>query len=136
MRRRCRTVAIGHATGVVGIAGEDLGAACFQHYVRSKSGTAEVLREAGSGRARPVTTGMKKGPRLDRWIQTEWADGSRFIFQAEIKSWSAHAFGGRVLPLAAAQEEVRDYKQARWQRPGTRSSNASGGPTQRRCCPA
>ena len=108
--------AVGHATGVVGVAGEDLGAACFQHYVQSKSGTAQILKRPGSSRALPVNTGMRKGPWLDRWIDTEWSDGSRSVFQTEIKSWSAHAVGGTVLPLTATREEVRDYKQARWER--------------------
>ena len=106
---------VGHATAVVGIAGEDLGAACFGHYVQSKGGTAEILKKAGTCRPRPVTTGKKKGPRLDRWIRTEWPGGS-LVFQAEIKSWSAHAIGGRVLPVGATREEVKDYKQERWQR--------------------
>ena len=107
---------VGHATAVVGIAGEDLGAACFAHYVQSKGGTAEIVKRPGTCRPRPVTTGKKKGSRLDRWIRTEWADGSMSVFQAEIKSWSAHAIGGRVLPVGATREEVRDYKQERWQR--------------------
>ena len=34
---------VGHATGVVGVVGEDLNTACLQRYLESTSGNAEVL---------------------------------------------------------------------------------------------
>ena len=49
------------ATSVVGIAGEDLNAASFQHYVMSEGGSACVLREDDSTRPLRVTTGNRKG---------------------------------------------------------------------------
>ena len=69
-----------HATGIVGIVGEDLNAACFQHYLKSKGARADVLRYPGSSRPLPVTTGNRKGLRLDRWIEVVWADGSKNRF--------------------------------------------------------
>ena len=105
---------IGHATGVVGIVGEDLNCACFQHYLRSRNGTAVVLRNSDSGKPLPVNPGGKKGPRLDRWVQVTWPCGSTTVFQTEIKSWSAHGFGGIRLPLSASPEEVTGHRQDRW----------------------
>ena len=60
---------VGHATGVVSVVGEDLNTACFQHYLSGISGHAVVLRDPGTGRPLPVTTGRTKGPRLDRWMR-------------------------------------------------------------------
>ena len=106
--------AVGHATGVVGMVGEDLNTACFQHYLKSKGGQAVVLRNPDTGRPLPVTTGHTKGPRLDRWIRVEWPDRSATVFQAEIKSWSAHGFGGVRFPLSGSLPEVRKRKREQW----------------------
>ena len=99
----------GHATGVVSVVGEDLNAACFQHYAKSKGATVTVLPN-------PVTTGKQSGPRLDRWIKVDWPDGSKILYQTEIKNWSAHAIGGKNLPVTANPQEIADYKQRRWAR--------------------
>ena len=98
---------IGHATSIVSIVGEDLNAACFQHYLQSQGAESSILDD-------PVTTGRRKGPRLDRWIDVVWADKSRTVFQTEIKNSSAHAIGGAVLNVSATPEEVAEYRQARW----------------------
>ncbi|MCY4653171.1 MAG: hypothetical protein OXC95_08410 [Dehalococcoidia bacterium] len=103
-----------HATGIVGIVGEDLNAACFQHYLESEGARSAVLRDPDSRRPLPVTTGNRKGPRLDRWIEVVWADGSKTVFQTEIKNWSAHAIGGKTLATSATPEEVTNYKRERW----------------------
>lgn len=103
-----------HATSIASIVGEDLGAACFIQHLESKGDKAAVLTLPGTDRPRPVTTGMRKGPRLDRWIQVDWQNGLSTVFQTEIKSWSAHAKGGKRLALCADQDEVTQYKQARW----------------------
>ncbi len=103
-----------HATGIVGIVGEDLNTACFQHYLKSKQARADVMRYPGSNRHLPVTTGNRIGPRLDRWIEVVCADGTKTVFQTEIKNWSAHAFGGKSLSTSATPEEVTNHSQARW----------------------
>ena len=97
----------GHATGVVGVIGEDLNAACFRHYAESKGAKVVVRPE-------PVTTGNSKGPRLDRWIVVDWPCRSRTVFQSEIKNWSAHAISGKTLAVGATPDKVADYKQERW----------------------
>lgn len=107
---------VGHATGVVGIVGEDLAAASLQHCIVARGGEAAVLRNPDTGRPLPVTTGRARGPRLDRWIRVAWPDGSTTVFQTEIKSWSAHAIGGKRLLLTASPDVVSAYKESRWTR--------------------
>ncbi len=87
----------GQATSVVGVIGEDLNTACFQSYLESTGGSAKVLTDTKSSKPLSVTTGKQKGPRLDRWMDVNWPDGSSTVFQTEIKNWSAHAIGGKVL---------------------------------------
>ena len=106
----------GQATSIVGIAGEDLNSALFQHFLRAKGAKAEVLKRADSNRPLPVTIGRRKGPRLDRWIRVQCTDQSITVFQTEIKNWSAHAIGGETLSVRATTEEVQKYKEARWER--------------------
>ena len=98
-----------HVSSVVGVVGEDLNSACFQHYVETAMGAKVTVR------TEPVTTGRRKGPRLDRWIVVDWPDQAKTAFQTEIKSWTAHAVGGRMLPIRATPEQVAIYKQPRWQ---------------------
>ena len=95
------------ATAIVGVVGEDLNATCFLHYLTSIGAKANILNC-------PVTTSRPKGPRLDRWIDVKWRDGSRTVFQTEIKNWSAHALGGKTLGINASPEDVEKYKEARW----------------------
>lgn len=99
----------GDATGIVAVIGEDLNAACFQHYVESQKGRAVVLSDT-------VGTGGRRGPRLDRWIEVQWVDEQKFLYQTEIKNWSAAAIGGENLPVNATAQDVADYKQRRWDR--------------------
>ena len=103
-----------HATAVVGVAGEDLNAACFCHFLESKGHRAEVLLD-DSGKPLAVSPGTRKGSRLDRWIEVRWNTGTETLFQTEIKNWSAHSLSGEILPLSASDEEVRAYKQSRWE---------------------
>ena len=105
---------VGHATGIVGIVGEDLNTACLQHYLKCRGATATVLQNPRTGKPWPVNTGQTKGPRLDRWIQVDWPDRSSTVFQTEIKSWSAHAFGGVRFPLSGSVREVRKRKREQW----------------------
>ena len=99
----------GDATGIVALTGEDLNAACFQHYSESRGDSATIL--PGS-----VTTGKRKGPWLDRWLLVKPSKGRRFLYQAEIKNWSAAAIGGETLSVKVKPQELADYKQRRWER--------------------
>ena len=100
-----------HATAMVAVFGEDLNAACFQRYIECTHKGARVVV-----RPKPVTTGKQKGPRLDRWITVDWSDGSKTVFQTEIKNWSSHSFDGETLPVPVSLSELTDYKQDRWKR--------------------
>lgn len=97
-----------HVSSLVGIIGEDLGAALFcEHLVRAGLGTARVL-------ARAPTPGTRTGKRLDRWFLVQWKGGSKTLFQAEIKNWSAQAIGGRVLPVDPSEEDHVAFRKNRW----------------------
>lgn len=97
----------GHATSVAAVAGEEMNAACFRHYAESRGACVEILQDR-------VTTGRARGPRLDRWIKVR-CDGREFLYQTEIKNWSAHAIGGQNLRVDANPDEIADYKQMRWE---------------------
>ncbi len=96
----------GHASAIVAVAGEDLGAALLAAYLRSQAFTATVLPDR-------CTQGTKKGHRLDRWVLIN-SEAGELLYQVEIKNWSAHAIGGRKLALAASPAEVSAYKIERW----------------------
>ena len=97
------------ATSIVSIAGEDLAAGCFQRYLKKKEEATICVRPDS------VTTGKRKGPRLDRWIVVDWPDGSQVTFQTGIKNSSAHAIRGEKLPLDISAEKLRNYKKRMWE---------------------
>ena len=98
----------GHATSIVAVAGEDLGAALLARCLRQQGALAEVLPDLCTQRTR-------KGYRLDRWIRC--TQGSATVhYQVEVKNWSAHAIGGKVLKVDASPEEVSAYKIERWEK--------------------
>ena len=99
----------GHATAAVAVLGEDLAAACLQRCLES-NGSPYV-----NVRSETVGTGPSRGPRLDRWIEADLCDCRKVLFQTEIKSWSAHAIGGKILTLDASHEEVKDYEHRYWE---------------------
>jgi len=109
-----------HATAVVGVLGEELGAALLVRQLKKRYGKAGILSSRCS-------TGKKQGPRLDRWVIAE-IRGRRILFQVEIKNWSAHAIGGKTLSLKASRKELRVHKKERWNRTwngnGFKSKNA------------
>ena len=99
---------VGHATAIVGVIGEDLGAGLLKHYLEcTRNAKVSILPET-------PRTGNKKGPWLDRWIDVVWPDGSGRLFQTEIKNWSAHAIGGKILKANAPQNEVSRFGMERW----------------------
>ena len=101
--------AIGHATAVVGVLGEDLAAGLFSHCIRvNKLGKTKVMQ------GEKVVRGGRKGPWLDRWIEVEWSEGGTTLFQTEIKNTSAHGTHGESLTLDASETEIRGRKSERW----------------------
>lgn len=95
-----------HATAINAVAGEDLGAGLIVHYLKRENFSAKVLQD-------PCTQKTKSGYRLDRWILAT-RNGEKVYYQTEIKNWSAHAIGGKILKIKATQEEVSEYKIKRW----------------------
>jgi len=95
-----------HATAINAIAGEDIGAGLFLHYLKQKNIAAEVLPNI-------CTQGTTSGVRLDRWILAT-KNGKKIYYQTEIKNWSAHAFGGKRLKINATQKEISNHKIERW----------------------
>ena len=97
------------ATSIVAVIGEDLAAGCFQKHRESEGATVCI-------RSEPVTTGCRKGPRLDRWILVDCPVGGRTVFQTEIKNSAATALGGKKIALNASTEDFRKYKTEQWQK--------------------
>lgn len=95
-----------HATAVVAVAGEDIGTGLFAHYLRQQDLTVEILPWS-------CTQGTKSGVRLDKWIRTT-RKGAVTYYQTEIKNWSAHAIGGKVLKVSTSYNDLAAYKKERW----------------------
>jgi hypothetical protein len=99
----------GHATALTQVAGEDLGLALLVHALgRLEGAEARVL-------GRRCTQGTKSGRRLDGWVLANWGSGDHLL-QVEVKSWSAHAIGGKRLPLSATKKDLREHRINRWDR--------------------
>lgn len=103
-----------HATAIVAVAGEDLGSGLLKHWLEQTRGAKVEILHDGDSRPYSVTTGRRKGPRLDRWIEVRWPDGTVTLFQCEVKNWSAHAYEGRKLKVAANAEEVSKRMMQEW----------------------
>ena len=97
-----------HSAGVVGMIFEDLAAATLEHCLHRNRVEHVAIRTES------VTTGQKKGPRLDRWIAADLACGQKVLFQTEIKSVSAHSTGHKKIMLDASVEEMREHEQENW----------------------
>ena len=96
-----------HASAIVGVAGEDLGAALLARYLRSEKAFVEILSDN-------CTQGTKAGRRLDRWVFTRGSSGRETLYQVEIKNWSAHAIGGRKLAISVSPADLQEDKIERW----------------------
>jgi hypothetical protein len=106
---RAKDAKKGDANAFVQLAGEDLGAALVKDFLSKKEATrVEILDET-------PTQGKQKGGRLDRWIVVSYADGSRTLFQTEIKCSSAHGTGGRPVALNASLDDLRRISKANWE---------------------
>ncbi len=104
-----------HATAIVAVAGEDLGSGLLKALLQgNKEAEVTILHDADN-RPLSVTTGNLRGPRLDRWVQVAWPDGTLTLFQSEIKNWSAHAFRGSTLKLTASSDEVSKRMKQEWE---------------------
>ena len=99
-----------HSAAVVSMIFEDLAAATLEHCLLRNGATTVNVR------SEPVTTGQKKGPRLDRWIEADLANGQQVIFQTEMKSLSAQSLGHETIALDASEAELRQHEQGNWDR--------------------
>jgi hypothetical protein len=97
-----------HATAIVAVCGEELGIGLLKHYLEGQSAQVDVRG--------PCTKGVRRGPRLDRWVRVQCPslELPDVLFQVEVKNWSAHAIGGEPLPLDASPEAIAAYKVRNW----------------------
>ena len=98
-----------HSAAVVAMIFEDLAAAALEHCLLANDAKKVTVRRD------PVTTGQKKGPRLDRWIEADLTNGRQVIFQTEIKSLSAHSTGHQTISLDATGDQLRAHEQMNWE---------------------
>ncbi len=109
----------GHTTAIVGMIDEELGACAFKHFIehnkKTKKTVVEILVDKITNKPLMVTTGQKKGKRLDRWIEVT-ENGKITLYQCEIKFWSATAIGGQYLELDADTEKVKNVAEKHWER--------------------
>ena len=102
----------GHATAIVGMIGEDLGAALVKHYmVRFVFGG--DVNSVEIDHDKTPTTGAQSGFRLDRWVLVNHGNGAS-LYQVEIKNWSAHAIGGKKIAINASEDELEAHRRNRW----------------------
>ncbi len=99
-----------HSAAIVAMLFEDLAAATLQHCLIKNGATAVNIRPE------PVTTGQKRGPWLDRWIEADLCDGTKAIFQTEMKSISAQALGHKTIALDATSAVFEQHEQENWDR--------------------
>ena len=95
-----------HASAVNAVLGEDLAVALLLHYFKSLGFGVIALDQA-------CTLGTKKGSRLDKWIAVQSASES-VIYQVEIKNWSAHSIGGKVVERPDDPDYMREFRVKRW----------------------
>jgi len=91
-----------HATSIVSVAGEELGLALLIDYLGTQGTQARIVGDR-------CTPGTKSGSRLDAWVEA-----GNVLYQVEVKNWSAHAVGGKVLRIDASPEETARYRMEMW----------------------
>ena len=100
---------IGHATALALLMGEDLASAAFLHCLGNAGG-----KNLGILPGTVKRTG-KYGPWLDRWISANYR-GRDLLFQAEVKSTSAHGMTGVPVPICIPKDQLQEQKWKAWSR--------------------
>jgi len=93
------------ASSTNGLLGEDLVLGCLVNYFsETVDSTSRVI---GYKCKRPG----RKGNRLDAWVLA-----GEILYQVEVKNWSAHSYGGRVLSdtVSLNSEEAQEYNMDCW----------------------
>jgi hypothetical protein len=98
-----------HSTSLVSIFGEELSVLLFKHYLANNGQISNIGFPEGT----PKKKG-KKGRWLDKWITVDFSDGRQHLYQAEVKSWSAHATNGKPLEINATSEKIREFRIKHW----------------------
>ena len=96
------TIKKGDATSLVSVFGEDLALSLFENYIKSKGSMYKLISRLCSQRT-------KKGKRLDAWIEVKDQNNTTY-YQTEIKNWSAHAIGGKIISINAKEEELIKHR--------------------------
>jgi hypothetical protein len=94
------------ATAVNSVIGEEFAVALLVHYFESSGYEIEVLPGPCKGTA-------NKGVRLDRWIYVTLGR-KKILFQTEIKNWSSHSIGGRVIPACVEKSDLERLMTQNW----------------------
>jgi hypothetical protein len=97
-------------SAINGILGEELCATVFKHYLDS-CGYSDI-----KDTDKPPTMGTKKGKRLDTWINATKKDGTKVLYQCEIKNWTASSKGGLTLELDCDQQTLEEVAREAWRR--------------------
>lgn len=100
-----------HISSIIGLIGEDLLSAFFKYFYENKYNTKVTI---GDGHPSKKTSKNHRKD-LDRWIKVSKKSDS-FYFQAEIKNWSAYAFGANSLKWNASKKEVIKSAEKNWNR--------------------
>lgn len=92
---------------ITGLLGEDLLLGLFSHYwTNVEGGKSELLPDS-------CTPGTVRGQRLDGWLLCR--KGKRqFLYQTEIKNWSAYSWGESPLAVTASKPEIAQYARESW----------------------
>jgi len=106
----------GHATALVSVMGEELGAALLQDYFKEAREYAGTTILTQHGKPLTPTPGTQRGQRLDRWLCATTSAGGQDLYQVEIKNWSAHAIGGTRLLIDASESERQRIGDHYWSR--------------------
>lgn len=95
-------------SAITALLGEDLLMGLFAHYWTSiAKGKLELLAD-------PCTPGKVSGQRLDGWLLCEQGR-HKFLYQVEIKNWSAYSWGEEPLSVSASTQELAEYGRAQWE---------------------
>ena len=95
----------GHHTALISFLGEPLAIGLILHYLRQSHGEAACV-------STKVTTGKRRGPRLDAWISL----GDDTLYQTEIKMWGGNAIGGVRVLHDDDLEHLDTIAMQQWQR--------------------
>jgi hypothetical protein len=97
-----------HSKSLASLLGEDISIVLFKDFLTNqRQATVRILDGT-------PTTGNRKGHWLDKWVTVDFPDGRRILYQAEIKTWSAHATHGERLMRNATTDIIHGFRIRHW----------------------